>query len=38
MPQNLEVTVSYRLPEAVMNGLVAGDRNHRKVHSFCRFG
>jgi hypothetical protein len=25
MPANLEVTISYRLPEAVMNGLVAGE-------------
>ena len=25
MPQNLEVSVSYRLPEAIMNGLVAGE-------------
>ena len=25
MPQDLEVSISYRLPEAVMNGLVAGD-------------
>jgi hypothetical protein len=27
MPQDLEVSVSYRLPEAIMNGLVAGDCN-----------
>ena len=26
IPQDLEVTISYRLPEAVMNGLVAGGR------------
>ena len=25
IPQDLEVTISYRLPEAIMNGLVAGD-------------
>jgi Recombinase zinc beta ribbon domain/Recombinase len=25
MPQDLEVCISYRLPEAIMNGLVAGD-------------
>ena len=25
MPQDLEVSISYRLPEAIMNGLVAGD-------------
>jgi hypothetical protein len=24
MPQELEVSISYRLPEAIMNGLVAG--------------
>jgi hypothetical protein len=25
MPEDLEVSISYRLPEAIMNGLVAGD-------------
>ena len=25
MPQDLEVSISYRLPEAIMNGLVAGE-------------
>lgn len=30
-PQDLEVSFSYRLPEVIMNGLVAGDRNDRKV-------
>jgi hypothetical protein len=24
MPQDLEVSIGYRLPEAIMNGLVAG--------------
>jgi hypothetical protein len=27
MPQDLEVSISYRLPEAIMNGLVAGACN-----------
>jgi hypothetical protein len=25
MPEDLEVNISYRLPEAIMNGMVAGD-------------
>jgi hypothetical protein len=25
MPEHLEVSISYRLPEAIMNGLVAGE-------------
>jgi hypothetical protein len=25
MPQDLEVSITYRLPEAIMNGLVAGE-------------
>ncbi len=25
MPEDLEVSISYRLPEDIMNGLVAGD-------------
>jgi hypothetical protein len=25
MPQELEVNISYRLPDAIMDGLVAGD-------------
>jgi hypothetical protein len=29
--QNLEVSISCRLPEAIMNGLVAGDCNERRV-------
>jgi hypothetical protein len=27
MPQDLEVSISYRLPEPIMNGLVAGACN-----------
>ena len=31
MPQDLEVSISYRLPEAIMNGLVAGVRSGTKI-------
>jgi len=33
VPQDLEVTISYRLPEAIMNGLVAGDCNAPNAHA-----
>jgi len=31
-PRELEVTISYRLPEAIMNGLVAGACNVPNAH------